>query len=205
LLNTFRNARWNGTLEFGNIGAINSLAKSSRDHIGTHSKKLICNLSSAKVLTRESSDESSIRAIWVELRVDTSLIEGLHLEFRDSVIDDPASVGRVVVVEDAILGEHFGDETTLSDDLEFNGTGVYVWSVEAAWPKKANCHTGSGAYKRGERLAVCGDEISTFASLAFQCRIAEVEDEIGIGGEEGEAVNCSISEEELGCEGETGG
>jgi len=79
-----------------------------------------------------------------------------------------------------------------------------VRSVEAAGAEKANCHAGTGAHESGERLAVRGDEVTTFAAFAFETRVAKVEDEIAVFRKQVEAVGGSVGEEELLGEGWAG-
>jgi len=188
-------------LESVNISAIDSLAESSRDHIGAEGEELVSDLSSSEVLGVERGNEDGVVAVRVELGVDGSLVERCHLELVDGVLDD--SSARLCVagsVEDAVLWDHLDLKGTLSDDLEFGGTRMNVRSVEAASFEEANCHARSSANKCWECLAVCGNEITALSTLAFLGWITECELELIVLGEETEAVSSSIGDEKLGSE-----
>ena len=135
--------------------------------------------------------------------MDRSLIERLHLELRDGVVDDSSSISGIVVIENTVLRNHLSDETTLSDDLKLDGSGVDVRSVETTGAEEADCHTSAGTNECREGLAVCGDEVTAFA-CGLLARVAEVEDELLVIWEEGEAVDGCVCKEELCCEREPG-
>lgn len=206
LLHAQRNGSWDRALELRNLGAVNRLAESSLHHIGAHGEQLVSDLAGAKVLAVKRRHEGSWCAVGVELRVDGALVEGRHLELRDGVGDD-ATAGRgahLGVVEHAVLGEHLDDQAAGGDDLQLGGARVHVWGVEAAGPEEADGHAGAGADERGEGLAVRGDEVAALAALAFEGRVAEVEDELRVFREQGEAVGGGVGEEELLGEGGAG-
>jgi hypothetical protein len=146
LLNAFRNASWDRSLELLHIRTIDSLAEGRRHHIGAHSKEFIRDLASAEVLIVESGDKCSIYTVRVELRVDASLVERLHLELVDGVGDDSAAIGSVVVPKYSVLGKHLSHHSSLSNDLQFDTAGVDVRSVESAGPEKPDCHSGTCPY-----------------------------------------------------------
>lgn len=130
--------------------------------------------------------------------VDRALIERSHLELVDCVRDNAtARLGIGWVVEDAVLGEHLGDECALGDDLQLSGSQVDVRSVEAAWPEEANGHAGARADEGRECLPVGGDEISSLSTLALLRCIVKVELEVLVLGNESETISCGVGEEEL--------
>ena len=124
--------------------------------------------------------------------MDASLVEGGHLESLDSVGDD--ATGAVGVV-DAVLGHHLGNNTALDNDLELGAAGMDVERVHAAGVETTNRHAGSGTHEGWEGLAVGRDDLTpcTWASLG----LVEVEDEVLVVGEEGEAVYSSVGDEQL--------
>jgi len=83
------------------------------------------------------------------------------------------------------------DDFTLDDDLKLSSAGVDVRSVEPAGIKETDSHAGVGSDERGEGLAVCGYDFSTFA-WASNSLVREGEDKISVIGEEGEAFCCGI-------------
>ncbi len=52
--------------------------------------------------------------------MDGTQVERLHLKLVDSVGNHPSAVGSVVVLEDAVFGNHFGDKSALSHDLKLD-------------------------------------------------------------------------------------
>lgn len=206
LLNSKGDRSRNSALELRDLGAVDRLAEGGLHHIRAHGEQLVGDLPGAKVLAVERSDERGGRAVGVELRVDGALVEGGHLELRHGVGDDAAARGGADfgVVEDAVLGEHLNDQAARGDDLQLGGARVHVRSVEAAGPEEANCHAGAGADESREGLAVRSDEVTALSALAFESWVAEVEDELGVFGEQGEAVCCCVGEEELLSEGGAG-
>ena len=102
------------------------------------------------------------------LCVNTPLIERLHLEGIDGVIDKSSAIGSVVVIEYAILRKHLCHKPSLCNDLKLHRTRMNVRSVEPARPEKSNGHASASPHERRERLAVCCDEIATFAPFPFK-------------------------------------
>ena len=179
------------------IRAIHRLSERGLDDIGAETNQLIKDLSGAEILTVESSHERGGRAVGVELRMHAPQIKGRHLISVDLVGDDPplARLG----IQDAVLGQHLRHQAALGDDLELDGARVHVWGVEAAGVQEADGHADAGADEGGEGLAVGRDEVAALAALAFETWVGEVEDEVGVGGEQGEAVDGGVGEEELLC------
>ena len=196
LLDTFGDASWDSGLEIIDISAIDSFSECCSDDVRAYSEQLVRDLTSSEVFAVERSDEDGWVAGRVELRVDGALVEWLHLELVDGVLDNTATAGGIAgLVEDAILGNHLGLEDALGDDLELGGAGVDVGSVEAATFQKPDCHARSSADESGECLTVGGDEVSSLPSLVLQCWIVEGESELLIFWQKGESVGGSIREE----------
>jgi hypothetical protein len=128
LFNAQSNAPRNSLADLVDILAGDALTKGSSDNIVAQRHKLIGDLASAKVLSRKGSDEGSGFAVRVELSVDGTLIEGSHHVGCELGADNTT---LAILVEDAVLGDHLGDETAGGDDLEFSGARVDVKSVHA--------------------------------------------------------------------------
>lgn len=77
--------------------------------------------------------------------------------------------------------------------------GVHVGRVEAAAVQgNPTAMPGAGANRGGgEGLAVGGDQVASLAAFALETGVGEVEDEGGVVGEQGEAVDGCVGEEEL--------
>lgn len=131
-----------------------------------------------------------------------ALIERCHLICGHCVGDDSSAIRGSVVIEDPVLGEHLSDQAARGDDLELSAARMNVRCVEAARAQESDCHSTAGSDECWEGLAVRGDEISTLATLAFECWVAEVEDELAVFWQECKAVGCCVGKKELLCEGE---
>lgn len=129
LLDTESDVGGDGIAHSFDVLASDDLAEGGRDNIVAERKGLVGDLTSAKVLSVEGSDEGGRLAVWVVLGVDGADIEGGHHVGLELGADD-ASVA--IGIEDAVLGHHLGDEATGGDDLELSGAGVDVKSVHAA-------------------------------------------------------------------------
>lgn len=107
LLDTVCDRRRDRSLEIINISTVDCLSEGSCDHVRAELERLVEDLSGTEILGVEGSDEDSVLAVRVELRVDGALVEGGHLEGVDGVLDDTAAALSVArCVEDAVLGHH---------------------------------------------------------------------------------------------------
>jgi hypothetical protein len=135
--------------------------------------------------------------------VDGALIEWLHLEGIDRIGDNSPSISSNIVVKDAVLREHLGDQPTRSDNLELSAARVDMRCVETTGAQETDCHAAAGTNESGECLAVRGNEISTLSSLAFESWVAEIEDKLAVLWQEGESIHRGIGKEKLLCKTES--
>ena len=129
LLNAKGNALGDGSPDSLDVLTGDDLAESGSDDVVAQGKGLIGNLTGAEVLSREGGNKGGGLAVGVELSVDGADVEGGHHVGLELGADDAAVA---LGIEDAVLGNHLGDETTGGDDLELGGAGMDVESVHAA-------------------------------------------------------------------------
>lgn len=128
LINTKSNALRDSLPDLVDILTGDALAEGSSNDIVAQRNKFISDLTSSKVLSCKGSNEGSGLAVGVELCVDRSLVEGSHHVGCKLSADNTT---LAILVEDAVLGDHLGDEAAGGDNLEFSGARVNVKSVHA--------------------------------------------------------------------------
>ncbi len=151
-------------------------------------KERLRRLLHTRILAREPGHEERVLASRVELGVNSALREHSHL-IRVQSVRDAAS---------AVLEGEFRDQGPLDDDVDLGAPGMRVRGVEAAGADEAEGHADAGADEGGEDGAVGAHGVAAFAGCdGARGRVVEVVDEVGVGGDEVDAV--------FGCRGEDEG
>jgi hypothetical protein len=197
LLNAQSNALGNGSPDSFDVLTSNDLTESGSDDVVAQGKGLIGDLAGAKVLSRKGSDKGGRLAVRVKLGVDGADVERGH-HIRAEFGADHTAIA--LSIEDAILGDHFGDQAAGCDDLELGRAGMNVESVHTACINPAQSHTSTSSNESRECLAVGSNELATETRVLLL--LVEVENEILIIGEESEAIGSSVSQTELSSQAE---
>ncbi len=157
------------------------------DDVIVEPKERLRRLLHARILARESGHEERVVASGVELCVDGALREHGHL-VRVEAVGDAAG---------AVFEGEFRDETAFDDDVDLGAAGVRVRGVEAAGADEAEGHADAGADEGREDGAVGAHGVAAFAGCdGRRGWVVEVVDEVGVGGDEVDAVFGGRGEDE---------
>jgi len=193
LFNTDGNVGWDQVPELVNITTINDdvSTDSSGDDVAWESEEVVGDLGGTEIFGVETSDEDCLTAVWVELLMDGTLWEDVHLEGADIGVDDTG----------AVLEDDGGVQVANNWDVQLGTTRMGVWGIETAWAEEAHSHTGTGTDQSWEGLSVGNNDTAgiTGGDVQSTFGIPEIEDEVTIS-EQGDTIGLEGSDDQLGNE-----
>ena len=155
------------------------LRNSSLHNIIIEPKECLRRLLRSRIIAPEPSHEDRLIAVGIELRMHGALRVDGHLVRVDSV-------GYAVC---AVLENELRNEAALDDGVDLGAAGMAVRGVETTRTEEGHCHAYPGANEGWEVFTIRAYEVATLAACdSALWWVVEVEDEVGVVGDEIDAV-----------------
>ena len=180
LLHPFGHGRWDEAPELIQVRSSKGLLrKSSLHNIIIEPKECLRRLLRAGIFTTEPSHEDRFIAAGIELRMHGALRVDGHLVRVDLI-------GYAVC---AVLEDELRDKAALDHGVDLGAAGMAMRGVETTRTEEAHCHAYPSANERWEVFTIRAYEVAALAACdSALWWVVEVEDEVGVIGDEIDAV-----------------